>query len=160
MIDISLEHHVLKADLETAANLLHVSMTREERFHEGGPDGEQTCTPLWVVKLPAPTKVNARFVREGLLERAKKLFMDEVEVGSAVFDDLIFIITSTRDETAELVGHERVQQALLLLVSDTRCVEVEGDEIRLTDVDGSDGDRDARAELLALAAHLLPVEPG
>ena len=47
----------------------------------------------------------ARFVREGLIERAKKLFVDEVEVGSSWFDDHVYVVTSTREATAALLEH-------------------------------------------------------
>lgn len=157
MTTISLEHHVLKADIEGSARALNVSLSQVERSQPSESESDPSSAPCWVVKLPAPTEVHARFVREGLLERARKLFTDEVEVGSAVFDDLIYIITASREATAALVHHERVQQALLLLVNDTRYVEIEGDEIRLSDADGVEQSRDAHAELLALAAHLLPV---
>ena len=76
-------------------------------------------------------------------------------MGSAVFDDLIYVVTSTRDATAALLEHGRVQQALLLLVDESRHVEVEGNEIRIVDDDARDDGRDATAEALALAAYLI-----
>ena len=151
---ISLEHDRLKADLQGAASALGVKVVRNDS-KRASLTGRMDRQRVLVVGLPRPTQVHARFVREGLLERAKKLFVDEVEVGSAVFDDLIYVVTSTRDATAELVKHGRVQQALLLLVDETRHVEIEGDELRVIDDDAPDDGRDATAEALAIAAHLL-----
>lgn len=146
---MSEEHHVLKADLDGAARALGVSVSRTQQVQEG------RRPRIVTVKLPAPTSVCARFVRENLVRRAEKLFVKEVEVGSAWFDDLIFVITSTRDETAAFLAAPRVQQALILLVDDDRHVQVEGDEVRLIDDDARDDGRDALAELLALAKYLL-----
>jgi hypothetical protein len=151
---ISLEHDVLKADLKGAALALGVQVARQDTKQPsmtGRLDRQRTLT----ITLPTPSAVNARFVREGLLERAKKLFVDEVEVGSALFDDLIYVVTDTKDATTRLLGKQRVQQALLLLVDETRCVEIEGTELRVLDSDSPDDGRDATAEALAIAAHLL-----
>ena len=97
----------------------------------------------------------ARFVREGLVERAKKLFVDEVEVGSSWFDDHVYVVTSTREATAALLENKRVQQALILLVNPSRTVEVDRDTVRVVDDDALDDGRDTSAELLALVAHLV-----
>lgn len=147
---ISDEHHLLKADLDGAVAALGVTVQREQKLDDKGRRQR-----VVVVTLPTPTAVVARFVRESLARRAEKLFVHEVEVGSAWFDDLIFVITSTREETAAFLAHKRVQQALILLVDDDRHVEVEGNELRLVDDDTVDDGRDALAELLALANRLL-----
>jgi hypothetical protein len=90
-----------------------------------------------------------------LLERAKKLFREEVEAGSAWFDDAVYVLTSTREATARLLEHARVQQALILLVDPTRHVEIAEDSVCVVDSDAADDGRDASAELLALVAHLV-----
>lgn len=149
---ISDEHHLLKADLEGAAEALGVTVTREQHFDEQGKRVREVS-----LTLPVATPVCARFVRENALRRAEKLFVKEVEVGSAWFDDLIFVITSTRDETAAFLAHKRVQQALILLIDDDRTVEVQGKLVKLVDTDTRDDGRDAVAELLALAVHLAPA---
>src|SRR4051812_29456585 len=110
---ISDEHHLLKADLEGAAEALGVTVTREQHFDEQSKRVREVS-----LTLPVATPVCARFVRENALRRAEKLFVKEVEVGSAWFDDLIFVITSTRNETAAFLAHKRVQQALILLIDD------------------------------------------
>jgi len=149
---ISDEHHLLKADLDGAARALGVTVAREQHL-----DDHQRRARTVTVKLPQPTGVCARFVRESFVRRAEKLFVKEVEVGSAWFDDLIFVITSTRRETAAFLAAKRVQQALILLVDDDRHVQVEGDEVKLIDDDARDDGRDALAELLALTKHLLAL---
>lgn len=153
-MDISLEHDALKADLKGAAAALGVEVKRvdvKQLSLTGRLDRQRTL----VLRLPAVSPANARFMREGLLERAKKLFAAEVEVGSALFDDLIYVVTDTPAETAALLAKPRVQQALLLLVDETRYVEIEGDQLRVVDSDSPDDGRDATAEALAIAAHLL-----
>jgi hypothetical protein len=147
---ISDEHHLLKADLEGAARELGVTI---ERKHVTSDHGKRVREVE--LTLPRPTEVCARFVREDLIRRAEKLFVDEVEVGSAWFDDLIFVITSTRAATAAFLADKRVQQALILLVDDDRHVQVDKDKLLLIDEDTNDDGRDALAELLALAKHLL-----
>ena len=153
-MDLSLEHDKLKMDLKGAAAALGVEVTRQESRLPSVSGRVELQTQL-VLRLPRTSTVNARFVREGLVERAKKLFVTEVEVGSAVFDDQIYVVTSSREATHALLAHERVQQALLLLVDETRHVEIEGAELRVLDSDASGDDRDASAEALALAAHLI-----
>jgi hypothetical protein len=149
---ISDEHHLLKADLDAAAQALGVTVRRDQRLDDHGKRQR-----VIEVTLPAPTPITARFVRENLARRAEKLFVKEVEVGSSWFDDLIFVITSTRKETAALLAHKRVQQALILLVDDDRHVAIEGNTLKLVDGDAIDDGRDAMAELLALAHHLVPT---
>lgn len=146
---ISDEHHVLKADLEGAMRALDVSVARGQCADE-----QRGIARVITLTLPITTKVKARFMRERFVQRAKKLFVDEVEVGAAWFDDLIYVMTSTREATAEFLQHKRVQQALILLVDDARHVEVEDQSVRLVDQEGREG-RDAMAELLALAANLI-----
>jgi hypothetical protein len=153
-MELSLEHEKLKADLKGAAAKLGVTVISQEQ-RRPSLIGRMDRQMQLVVSLPREQPINVRFVREGFLERAKKLFVEEVEIGSAVFDDMIYVVTSTREATTALLSHERVQQALLLLVSETRHVEIEGAEIRVLDA-GAPGDhRDATAEALALAAHLI-----
>jgi hypothetical protein len=153
-MDISLEHDALKADLKGAAAALGIEVDRvdaKQPSMTGRIDRQRTLT----LRLPAAVQVSARFVREGLLERAKKLFVEEVEVGSALFDDLIYVVSDTPERTRALLAAPRVQQALLLLVDETRYVEIEGNELRVVDSDSPDDGRDAIAEALAIAAHLL-----
>lgn len=147
---ISDEHHLLKADLDGAARELGVTI---ERRQSTGDDAKRVREVE--LTLPKATAIAARFVREDLMRRAEKLFVDEVEVGSAWFDDLIFVITSTRAETAAFLADKRVQQALILLVDEDRHVQIEGDKLRMVDEDTRDDGKDALAELLALAKHLL-----
>lgn len=150
---ISDEHHVLKADLEGAIRSLGVEVRNERRVAE-----QRGAARAITLTLPKSTPVKARFMRESFVQRAKKLFVDEVEVGAAWFDDLIYVMTSTRDETAEFLKQKRVQQALILLVDDARCVEVEDRTVRLIDEEGREPGRDVVAELLALAANLIGTQ--
>jgi hypothetical protein len=151
---MKLDHDVLKADLEGAQAELGVTI-RNEQNTTVGDGGRVVRERTLEVKLPRRSPVCARFVREGLVERAKKLFVDEVEVGSSWFDDHVYVVTSTREATSALLENKRVQQALILLVDPSRTVEVDRDTVRVVDDDALDDARDASAELLALVAHLL-----
>lgn len=151
---VSLEHHVLKADLAGAARALEIVIEREDTPVPSDGGGRVVRNRLLRAKLPRPTEVCARFVREGFLERAKKLFVDEIEVGASWFDDLVYVVTSTPGPTSALLKDRRVQQALVMLVDRTRSVEIEGSEVSVIDEDAPDDGRDATAELLALAAHV------
>src|SRR5690349_23281946 len=71
---ISLEHDRLKADLQGAATALGVKVVRNDS-KRASLTGRMDRQRVLVVGLPKPTQVHARFVREGLLERAKKLFV-------------------------------------------------------------------------------------
>jgi hypothetical protein len=152
---VSLEHHLLKADLDGAAHSLGVVIERNDAPNMSDGGGRAARTRVLRAKLPEATDVCARFVREGFLERAMKLFVDEVEVGASWFDDLVYVVTSTPAATSELLKERRVQQALVMLVDPTRSVEIEGYEVRVIDEDAPDDGRDAMAELLALSAHVM-----
>jgi|GEM_PF-4233264 len=151
---MKLDHDFLKADLEGAQQELGVAI-RVEQHDEPGDGGRLVRARTLEIKLPKRSPVCARFVREGLIERAKKLFVDEVEVGSSWFDDHVYVVTSTRGATEALLEHKRVQQALILLVDPSRHVEVDHDTVRVVDEDAADDGRDASAELLAFVAHLV-----
>ncbi len=151
---LSLDHDLLRADLDAAARTLGLSIQTQEHT-EASEGGRITRSRVLEVRLPKASHVYARFVREGLVARAKKLFVDEVEVGSAWFDDHVFVITSSKEATARLLAERRVQLALIMLVDETRSVEIDGDCVRVRDEDAPDDGRDASAELLALAAHLI-----
>ncbi len=151
---LSLDHDNLKSDLEAAARALGVSIRSEER-NEAGEGARVTRSRVQEVRLPKASQVRARFAREGLIARAKKLFVEEVEVGAAWFDDHVFVITSTKEATAHLLSERRVQVALVMLVDETRTVEIDGDVVRVHDDDAPDDGRDAAAELLAVVAHLV-----
>jgi hypothetical protein len=150
---LSLEHDVLKADLDGAQRALGIKVERHEE-RTASPGGRVVRVRTLTAALPKPTSIRARFVREGLLERAKKWFVDEVEIGVTWFDDLIFVITSTPEATKALLEEKRVQQALVLLVDPTRAVEIDAGHVRVIDDDAPDDGRDATASLLAIAAHV------
>jgi hypothetical protein len=148
---MSLEHHELKADPEGAARELGVTLHREE----SDAGGEQLRRRVLEARLPRSVGVHARFCHEGLLTRLRKLFTEEVEVGSSLFDDHVFVVTDTHDSTAQLLSRPRAQTALLLLITPSRYVEVLGDLVRVVDEDARSSERDVCAELLALSALML-----
>jgi hypothetical protein len=155
-MDWELDHAVLKADLAAAEQALGVSVQRSQESTIAD-EGRLVRARTLEVRLPKRSGIRASFVREGLLERVKKLFVDEVEVGCAWFDDHIYVISSTREATEAWLASPRVQQALILLVDATRHVDIDEDVVRVIDEDARDDGRDASAELLALVAHLVPT---
>lgn len=155
-MDEILEHHVLKANTAGIATRSGITLRVSEQV-DPTVSGRRLRERVYTATVPRSTGLEARFVREGWLERTKKRFVHELEVGSATFDDAIYVVTSTRERTAAFLANRRVQQALLLLVDATRCVEVSGDHISVIDDDAPDDGADALAELLALA--LCALEP-
>jgi hypothetical protein len=153
-MSISLQHHDLKADPQAAATAMGVTLGRQDS-RETSENGRLCTRRVLTAMLPKPCGVQARFVHQGFVERAKKLFVNEVEVGSTFFDEGIYVSTDTREATQRLLESKRTQQALLLLVDPSRYVEVESSVVRVSDDDVHDDGRDATAELLALAGCLL-----
>ena len=66
----------------------------------------------------APFEVSARFTREGMWEKLKKLFMREVQVGDPMFDDFVHVGTRDPESTLALLGHSGVQSVLMSLLAD------------------------------------------
>jgi hypothetical protein len=147
-MNISLDHSELKNDPEGAAQALGVTLSRHEE------QNHSARRRVLEARLPRSAGVEARFCAEGLMTRLRKLFEDEVEVGSSVFDDHVFVATSTRERTAAFLARPRAQVALLMLINASSYVEVLGDLVRVVDDDAQSSERDACAELLALAALL------
>src|SRR5262245_54407867 len=103
---ISLDHSELKNDPEAAARALGVTLSRHEE------QGAKVRRRVLEARLPKSAGVEARFCQEDLMTRLRKLFEDEIEVGSSVFDDHVFVATSTRESTAAFLMRPRVQVAL------------------------------------------------
>jgi hypothetical protein len=146
---VSLDHSELKNDPEGAARALGVTLSSREE-----PSSSARRRVL-EARLPKSAGIEARFCAEDLTTRLRKLFEDEVEVGSSVFDDHVFVATSTRESTAAFLASPRAQVALLMLINASRYVEVLGDLVRVVDDDAQSSERDVCAELLALAALLV-----
>jgi hypothetical protein len=145
---ISLDHSELKNDPEGAARALGVVLSRHEE------QSDEARRRVLEARLPKSAGVEARFCHEGLLTRLRRLFADEVEAGESLFDDHVFVATSTRESTAALLSQPRAQVALMMLINPSRYVEVLGDLVRVVDDDAQSSERDVCAELLALAALL------
>ena len=61
--------------------------------------------------------VTADFSREGFLDRLRKLFQREIQVGDPLFDDFVFVNTDDRPEVEALLRHSGAQSTLMDLVS-------------------------------------------
>jgi hypothetical protein len=126
-----------------------------EHTKSANPNGRLTPSRVIQAKLPGPTGLRARFVEQGLVESAKKLFLTEVEVGAAEFDDHVYVVTSTHEATRRMLDSATVQSALRSLVKDGSSVVVEGDTVRAVQEERVDDDSDDIASVLAVAAALL-----
>ena len=60
--------------------------------------------------------VTADFSREGFLDRLRKLFQREIQVGDPLFDDFVFVNTDDRPEVEALLRHSGAQSTLMDLV--------------------------------------------
>jgi hypothetical protein len=150
---ISLDHQALKADLEGSARALGVRLSRDDKGTTQTKSAKRER--VFEAKLPRQSGVEARLVHEGVMERVKKLFTREVEVGASLFDEHVFVVTSTPEAAKILLGRPRVQTALMLLVTPTRYVEILGDVVRVVDENYHASERDLTAELLAVAAYAV-----
>lgn len=61
--------------------------------------------------------VTADFSREGFIDKLRKLFRREIQIGDPLFDDFVFIKTEDRSETEALLHHSGAQSTLMELVS-------------------------------------------
>lgn len=75
--------------------------------------------------------VRAAFTREHLGAKLAKLFRfrDEIQVGDAIFDDVVLITTETEQATRQWLDDEGVQSAILDMVADGLSVKIEGETI-------------------------------
>lgn len=96
----------------------------------------------------------ARFVKQGWAERAKKLFVQEVEVGDKRFDDAVYIATDAPDAVRAFLQHERVREALVALVQWDCVIDVTSTELVVSVDDAIARSEDEAAEALALYAFL------
>jgi hypothetical protein len=152
---IPLETQWLTSHLAEAATALGVTVERSDSM-AASELTKITRSTMTSVKLKEPSEIEARFSHEGFLERAKKLFVKECEVGVASFDDQIYVLTSTPEQTGRLLAAPRIQAALLALVDITSEVEIAEDRITLYDEGVPHDYASATAELLVIAAHLKP----
>jgi hypothetical protein len=151
---INLDRAALLADLNGALATLGAELSHRE-WKDLAPNGRVVQHRSVEGKLPSQhRKIHARFVHQGLVELAKKAFVKEIEVGVSDFDDHIYVATDTRQTTAELIAIRRVQQALMLLVGQSGEVDVEDGVIQVEQTDPSCSLDEARAEVIALLAHL------
>ncbi|MBX7196720.1 MAG: hypothetical protein K1X94_32000 [Sandaracinaceae bacterium] len=151
--DLDLSTTALKKDLDAAQRSLGVTVrTAEEQT--ASPGGRVSTGRVHHVTLASATSVRARFVRQGWAELAKKMFVKEVEVGEKSFDDAVYIATDTQDAVRTLLGHPRVREALMALVSKDCIVDVKERELVVAHPDAHGRSDDEVAEALAIAAHL------
>jgi hypothetical protein len=151
---ISLDHEAVKLHLDRTARELGLRM-RTEQHEEIDPNIRVTHARTMDVLLPEPALVRATFTHERLIDHVKKLFVHHpFEVGTTVFDARIHVVTSTPAATRTLLESARVQEALLLLVTHSRRVEIGEYLVRVIDQDAEEPLADVAAELIALAAHL------
>lgn len=155
MATISLEQSALEKDLDGAQAALGIELeVTEER--EQGAHLRLATKRTYRVALPAGGPlVRARFVRQGLAQEAKKIFVKEIEVGDKVFDDAVYIATDTPDTTTALVSNARAREALTMLAKRDCVIDVRAGELVVTNGDAGMGKESESAQVIALASFLL-----
>lgn len=155
--DLSLDQASLVKDLEGAQRALGIQLVVSEEREQGDHLRVSTRRTFRVALPAGAAEVRARFVRQGLAQEAKKLFVKEIEVGDKTFDDAVYIATDTADATRTLVNVPRVREALVALVKAGCQIDASAKELVVSQSDaGSVGKEEQTAQVLALAAHLLP----
>jgi hypothetical protein len=149
---IDLSTDALKKDLDAAQKALGVTLETKEEKTLGGNDRGTRLERTFRVALT--TKIRAQFVKQGWSERAKKVFVKEVEIGEKGFDDAVYIATDTPDTVRTLLGHERARAALIALVKKDAIIDVSETELKAKIEDAYKTDGAEAAEVLALAACL------
>jgi hypothetical protein len=155
----SLDHSAVKTHLDETTRDLGISVHTVE--HEDvNPNIRVVHGRIMDVYLPHPVQVRASFSHERFIDQVKRLFKHHAfEVGVSAFDARVHVATSTPEPTRRLLSHARVQEALLLLITKTRRVEIADDIVRAIDQDANEAQEDVAAELVALTAYLTDNVP-
>jgi hypothetical protein len=115
---------------------------------DGPPSNERRCqlSGAW----DRAPELRAHLIHEGVLEKTKKIFTRELQVGEPRFDDSVYIESDTKEALGKLLADERVRDTLLELFADLDG----GIEFRdkVISVDATDVDPDRRQELRVLLA--------
>jgi hypothetical protein len=151
---IDLDTHALKKDLDAAQKAIGVKLEITEQKTLGDNDRRMHLERTYKAPLASGSKVRARFVKQGWAERAKKVFVKEVEIGVKSFDDAVYIATDTPDEVRALLKHHRAQSALVALVKKDAIIDAGEKELVVHIEDAHKDDGAEAAEVLALAACL------
>jgi hypothetical protein len=153
-VEIDLSSEALLRDLGAAERALGVEVaSSEEHVPTDGGRVDTTRTH----HLPyggRTTQMRARFVPQGVGERAQKRFVKEIEIGEASFDDAVYIATDTPELTRAFVGVARVRAALAWLVSEHCIVDVDDEGLTITRREARGSADEEIAHALALYAHL------
>jgi len=160
MTSIDLDRAALVRDLDAAQQALGARLRRTEEQHAQANARVVTLRIFRVPLSPGTTDIQARFVKQGWAELAKKIFVKEVEVGEASFDDAVYVATATPDTVRAWLGAARVRQAILALVQSDCVVDVAPEELLVSHDDATTGGDEEAAETLALFAHLTGQTAG
>ena len=151
---VSLDHQAVKTHLDETTRDLGISLHTVEHA-DVNSNLRVVHGRIMDVYLPHGAEIRATFSHERFIDQVKRLFKHHAfEVGVSAFDERVHVVTSTPEATRRLLSHARVQEALLLLVTRTRRVEIVDDIVRAIDQDASEAQDDVAAELIALAAYL------
>ncbi|HCH65558.1 MAG TPA: hypothetical protein DFR83_22335, partial [Deltaproteobacteria bacterium] len=67
------------------------------------------------ITLPVDSGLTLRCVKERWYHHISRLFRSELEVGDPIFDDHIYVAEGTSAAVADLLSHEGIQSAILLV---------------------------------------------
>ena len=78
-------------------------------------NGGQNCILEIDTALPVDPGLQLRCVKESWAHSIQKLFRNEIQVGEPIFDDHIYISKGSGAAVADLLSHEGIQSAILLV---------------------------------------------
>ena len=94
----------------------HLSRDVKESIIQTGDTTDITYTYIHTWTLPDTSDIEATFSRERLHHKVFKLFRPELQVKDSIFDDHVYISTSTPEPLQQLLQHERLQAAILYFI--------------------------------------------
>jgi hypothetical protein len=89
--------------------------------------GQHTITAL--AETPHASGIHAKLQHEGFSAKLNKLF--EQEIGNEAFDNMVWIRTSTKDETRAFLSLSGVQAAIMELIDMKAAIDIDGAKIYL-----------------------------
>lgn len=91
--------------------------------------GHHTVTAL--AEVPHPSGIHAKLQYEGFGAKINKLLNEEIQIGNKTFDDMVWIRTSTKEETRAFLSLSGVQAAIMELIDMKSMIDIDDAKIYL-----------------------------
>ena len=141
-----------------AESRLWVSVLDEDLLFPQGSDGGQQSVLDIHIKLPVDPGIQLGCIKQEWGHHIRKLFRREVEVGDPIFDDYVYVYEGSGAAVTDLLSHEGIQSAVLL-VSVQGSFVLEGPRLTtrcLYRIPPTDEDvRSVELEVAAAALHIV-----